>query len=221
MDVPAHLVCTIDKVLGWTEIQLSVAEQAIADGFQVAKRRREWVAGRMVSKKLLISSGLLDDRYGDNLATDLSVLPRDDRSPAVYHESLTDELKVSLSISHRAGLVAAAVVRGSSAVGVDVERIDPRSPALLKHYLTKQEQEWMAGEQLLETVGWAAKEALYKATRGHRGGSPLDVVVGRTVGVGEDWELLKLQERHVPEPFSGTWMRSGRYVVVMVISPLL
>ncbi len=149
----------------------------------------------------------------------MSVLPRSDRSPAVHHDSLDDELPVSLSISHRAELAVAAAVPTPHFVGVDVERIDPRSHAMLCNYLSPEERQWMAGDPLLETIGWAAKEALYKATRGQQGAAPLDTKLSRPTGPGDDWGPLELSCELAPRPLLGCWRRTGRYVIVLVYSP--
>ena len=172
----------------------------------------------MISKQLLVDSNILADRHQAN-PDSLSVLPRADRSPAVYSHDLDDELPVSLSISHRAGLVAAAVTQSPRFIGVDVELTDPRSQAMLLNYLTPEERHWMSGDPLLENVGWAAKEALYKATRGRHGAAPLETTVSALIGDGEDWGSLDVSCESFERPLSGSWRRLGRHVIVLLSSP--
>jgi 4'-phosphopantetheinyl transferase EntD len=117
----------------------------------VPKRGREFRAGRACARKGLSALGI----------TDFALCPAPDRSPCWPADVLG-------SITHRAGLCAAAVCRRSRIVGlgIDVERNVALDPGVIRLVCTEGERAELDG--LGSATQWAtlvfsAKESIYKS----------------------------------------------------------
>ena len=146
---------------------LSPSERRTYDQLRFPKRRSEWLLGRWAAKQLLRRSL---DGYEPLALSAISVGADPDGAPYL---SLQGEgrLPASLSISHRAGRAVCALSPAlSPAVGVDLERVEPRSKAFVEDFFTAQEaaRVWAcpAGRRdTLVTAIWSAKDAVLKAFR--------------------------------------------------------
>lgn len=125
--------------------------QQVAD-FASARRRREWLAARV----------LLHDALGDRAALGYRA------TGAPYLEG-TDQPFVS--VSHTQGLVALALA--PRPVGLDVEVVTPRAARLAEKFLSPAEEELLRVAPLLPTVEatatllWSAKESAFKRASMH------------------------------------------------------
>jgi 4'-phosphopantetheinyl transferase len=141
---------------------LSAREAEIHDAFRFERRRRDWLAGRHAAKRVLL--GHLDEP-GLGPA-DVEILPEESRLPLAYRvldDGGSRRLPVSVSISHRGGAAAAAVLpEQSGTVGVDLEVMEPRSEALAEDNFTPAERDLMPAEWGIAIV-WSLKEAALKA----------------------------------------------------------
>lgn len=147
---------------------LSPREREIYEGFRYEKRRGDWLSGRMAAKVVLLrhlgEEGLHPSR--------VEVLPEESRLPLAYRVSGDggqERIGVSISISHRGGAAAAAVLpERLGCVGVDLEVMEPRSEALAEDSFTARELEVMhaigppAGQWGIAII-WSLKEAALKA----------------------------------------------------------
>ena len=140
---------------------LTARERAFADGLGVAKRRVEWIAGRVAARRALVAAGA---------PRTLDVLPAAgarDGAPAAL-DALGRVAPLALSISHAAGWAVAAA-SATVRVGVDVEAVERRHPSFAAEAFAPGELDaWAAALGLpidgaqLETLAWCAKEALLK-----------------------------------------------------------
>lgn len=171
--VPSWLALDIDEVsaelkedpAGTLERYLSAQEQARFAELKTDKRRVDWLAGRIVAKRLIRAV-----RFGDEGA----IVPY--HAIAISPDALgAPQVKVvgergpgpRISISHTAG-VAAAMISSHDKVmpGIDIEQIEPRDPSFIATYFTADERK--AIEQCddpdeTSTAMWALKEAMLKA----------------------------------------------------------
>jgi phosphopantetheinyl transferase len=158
---------------------LTIRERTVLDSFQFEKRRREWLLGRLVAKRLVCD--LLHERLTrevDPLAIEVwrrpngapLVLSADDHLPWASGSPLP--LDLSLSHSHGAVLCGAFWFGRQSAsaprLGVDVEQIDPRPPDLFRDYFTEIEHRYSEEAQCgtrdeRATLIWSGKESTLKA----------------------------------------------------------
>lgn len=146
---------------------LSASERRTYAGLRFPKRRDEWLLGRWTAKQLLQCS--LASYRGLPL-TAISVSSDPDGAPYLAVEG-EGRLPATLSISHRAGRVFCALSPAvSPSIGVDIERVEPRSAAFVNDFFTAGEAErvWSCPEpvrDVLVTVIWSAKESVLKALR--------------------------------------------------------
>jgi len=148
---------------------LTEAEAATWRGLRFEKRRSDWIAGRCAAKAVLA------DFLGGSVAPgEVEVIPEESRRPVAYMAG-GGRIHASLSISHRGGAAAAAVVdERLGRVGVDVEVMEERSAALAEDAFTTGERAMLGrlGRWGIATV-WSVKEAGLKAA-GVGLGVPLD-----------------------------------------------
>lgn len=131
----------------------SIAEYAL-NSFGSEKRRKEWLATRVVLRKML----------GD----DASIVYDAAGKPSIVRSDK------SISISHSGNYVAVAV-HSSSEVGIDIELISSSVERVRARFMSHDEEVAIdkCNEKVALLLHWSAKEAFYKII-GNRGGSFLD-----------------------------------------------
>lgn len=140
---------------------MSAHEQVVQSGLLVPKRRADWRLGRWTAKAAL--SAVL---HAD--LSRVSVRAAPDGAPEAFVDDRPTA--VSVSISHRAGVGVAAVGTGV-VVGVDVELVEPRSPAFVREWFAEREQELIAAAHDIDSghelacLLWSVKEASAKVLR--------------------------------------------------------
>lgn len=146
---------------------LSPAERRTYEGLRFPKRRSEWLLGRWTAKQLLRHSL---NGYQELALTAISVEADPDGAPYLLVRG-EGRLPASLSISHRGGRAVCALSPAlSPAIGVDLERVEPRSRAFVEDFFTAGEaaRVWACPPErrdTLVTAIWSAKEAVLKAFR--------------------------------------------------------
>lgn len=146
---------------------LSPEEDEKYQQFKFPKRRREWLLGRMAAKHLLINS-----QAGFSTLSSRSFSIRNEPDGAPYFVTEDGKrLPGCLSISHTRHLALCALtLAGSLQVGVDLESIEPRFPAMVDDFFTPAEIESVRAcppeqHDLLITLIWSAKESMLKVLR--------------------------------------------------------
>jgi 4'-phosphopantetheinyl transferase len=152
-----------DEAVAWRE-WLSAEEQECVAAFGSAKRRREFVAGRAAARRLL----------ADRLDTTPAEVPlRRAADEAVDVEAPGWHVSIAHSGPH--ALAACARHR----LGVDLERIQPRDPAIARFLFAPDDRglpdtlPYEAPAALI--LCWALKEATLKARRSGFRTSPKDL----------------------------------------------
>jgi 4'-phosphopantetheinyl transferase len=140
---------------------LGPRELSVQSGLKVQKRREDWRVGRYAAKRLI------SELVGVQALDRIEILAAEDGAPEATVDGHAVDL--SLSITHRRGLAACAVVRGCR-VGCDLEVIEPRSARFVEDYLAEGER--LAVERtpapLRErhvALTWSAKESALKVLR--------------------------------------------------------
>lgn len=129
---------------------------------KIPKRRMEWLASRMVIKKLI--KAVLPDQHGRDMN---QIEVHKEPSGAPYIVINHQRVQASVSLSHSNGFVLAACSPASLPLGVDVERIEPRAGVFLEDFFTRDEisqvKKSNGKEDLITTLFWSGKEAVLKA----------------------------------------------------------
>jgi 4'-phosphopantetheinyl transferase len=196
---------------------LAPGEAAILARLRYTKRRTEFLLRRLVTKHAVAS---VTGRPTDP-ATLAGIEVRNAPSGAPYVCVDGVPIEVGVSISDRAGwAVCVTSPFQPSAVGCDLELVEPRSPGFVDDFLTTTEQRLagscVAGEERDAVVNliWSAKESALKVlgTGLRRDTRTLDVTPGPPRGDGWGTLAVRAVEGMV---FPGWWRREGRFLLTI------
>jgi 4'-phosphopantetheinyl transferase len=154
---------------------LTAQERAQHDRFQFEKRRRDWLTGRFVAKRLV--RRMLQDRFGGDFPPSaVQIETASTGAPVPVNAALRgltpfapgERLPLELSISHSRGAAFAAAFWQADApapdvrIGADLEWIERRPPDLFDDYFTVQERRYCSeGDQherdARATVVWSGR----------------------------------------------------------------
>lgn len=140
---------------------LSGAELQKLAQMRFPRRREEWLLGRWTAKRLLRAAV---PSLGERSLVEFSVANEEDGLPYVLAGGL--RLPGCLSISHRGGRAACAWTPATSVgLGIDLEKVEPRTDAFIQDYFTPAERDLVSGEQHDRdaVLIWSVKESMLKA----------------------------------------------------------
>ncbi len=147
------------------EAWLAPRERQLYAGLRDRRRRCEWLAGRIMAKRLV------RERFRFALATispaRIEIDSGDGRTrrqrPRVLVEGRPLRWRLSIAHSGRSLLVALA---GNDRLSVGVDLLEPVdcNRGFIELWFTPRERRWLAEDRRLWHVAWAIKEAAYKAT---------------------------------------------------------
>ncbi|HSI04689.1 MAG TPA: SDR family NAD(P)-dependent oxidoreductase, partial [Myxococcota bacterium] len=143
---------------------LAPQEQARFKELKTDKRKIDWLAGRIVAKRLIRESHFAHDGAIVPYSA-INIVPDELGAPQV---SIAGEKAGTqrISISHSAGCAAAMLsVEPGVRPGIDVESVEARDPSFIRDYFTDAERAAANGRDPahLFTAVWAVKEAVVKA----------------------------------------------------------
>jgi 4'-phosphopantetheinyl transferase len=211
---------------------LSEHEQLRLTELRSAKRRSDWLIGRWTAKQLI--QAYMERQFGiQPPLNSLTVTNDPDGAPRVILDCETN-LKskiqnLKLSISHCNGHAFCALSDSPGMqLGVDIERVEPRSAEFAVDYFTAHELEQLRAappdsQDTLVTLIWSAKEAALKAMRL---GLTVDTrtvscTVAPASAAAPAWAALGVRaapglhgERECD--LQGWWQRLDQYVLTMV-----
>jgi len=128
-----------------SSFQFSKNEEAEFKRFTVEKRQKEYLATRLLLQHLLNS-----------------------KTEITYQKSGRPQIKnstLNISISHSAEFVT--IIISNELVGIDVENANRNIDRVTKRFLHAGELEWIEkseNRQILKTILWCAKEAIFKCS---------------------------------------------------------
>ncbi len=150
------------EALSFLTTLLSPAETALFRRFRYAKRRLEWLGGRLAAKHCLHE--LLNEvASGPQLYDTYSILPDTHGRPHLA-KPLTEYPAASISISHSRGY-AAALVHQRGDCGIDIQLKTPKLASVQERFTSDEELRLLHPiTDHLTRLGllWAAKEAIKK-----------------------------------------------------------
>lgn len=200
---------------------LSAQELSRFTQMRFPKRRDEWLVGRITAKSLLTQcvpelSGVNDRR--------LTIANRPEGAPYVLLDG--EPLPLQLSLSHREGLAAAAVVLSNEVgLGIDLEWVEDRDASFYADYFTTGEvrllNEFSSDQTAWAgTLIWSAKEAMLKALGlGLRVDTRSVEILRIANEKDDDWGQLELNVPGVPDShWHGFWRRSGNHILTMALT---
>jgi 4'-phosphopantetheinyl transferase len=203
---------------------LSARERARVEGMRFTKRRTEYLLRRWVGKRAVAARAGLPSGTG-SLAR-IEVLNRVTGAPYVAIDGAPSPWEISLS--DRAGSAVAVIGARDgdrSALGVDIEVVEPRSRGFVSDFLTPAEQAWVAGAaagdarlgpDAAANLVWSAKEAALKVLGlGLRADTRwVDVALVDHEVRGDGWAQLRVTWRG-GRVIPGWWRREGDYLLTV------
>jgi 4'-phosphopantetheinyl transferase len=195
---------------------LSEQECEVLSALRVPKRRDDWRLGRWTGKAAVAAwRGVALESVVIAAAEDGAPEPLIDDRPA----------DLALSLSHRAGRALATVADGTTALGCDLEAIEPRSEAFLREWLRPAERELVSAQNggardLAANLIWTAKEA---ASKTRREGLRLNLRRATVEADGlaqpaRSWARLQISWESGPIEF-GWWRQDAGWVMTVMSDP--
>lgn len=212
---------------------LSERETAIADQLKFPKRRQEWRLGRWTAKHALHAFFQTVEKPEDALqeltavesvtAEELAVyeiLPTGTGAPAAFR--LGGQAPVAISLSHRAGLAMCLIGPPGTAIGCDLELIEPRSPEFIADYFTPAETSSIISlsepnRSQTATLIWSAKESALKCLQQglNLDTRSVEVTLSNSESSPSEWQPFTVRECSTNQQFSGWWRQQGEFLVTI------
>lgn len=202
---------------------LSPAEAAAYSALHADKRRRDWLLGRRVAKRLVQAS--IAARTGQTLALDkIAILSHADGWPQVTLPAEVAAGPLTLTLSHSHERAFCALVWGNRPLGCDLEFIEPRSAGFVADYFTADESALVAAapeaqHAVLANAIWSGKEAALKAIRrGLAEDTRLVTCLPENAAGAGGWRTLRYRwetpARALP-PLLGWWRARDGFVMTL------
>jgi 4'-phosphopantetheinyl transferase len=193
---------------------LGPSERAVQANLKFPKRRAEWRLGRHAAKRLLT------DLVGVQAFDRIQIIAAEDGAPEAVVDGFP--LEVSLSISHRDGIAAAAITRHGR-VGCDLEAIEPRTARFVEDYFTRSGCEAIVQSppRLRDrhvALTWSAKESALKVLRTglRRDTRSVEVEIHDPSARGDVWSPLEVTISPGTRRFAGRWRQLESWVLTVV-----
>ena len=193
---------------------LTAAERERLEGFRFDKRRRDWLLGRWAAKIALLEVIGLSRR--DIRRLEIDSAPSGAPIPRLDGRSYP----IGLSLSHSHDCAFAAVSRGATSLGCDIELVEPRSEIFVETYFTESERAQVDStspsyRDTLVTKIWSAKESTLKALQtGLRVDTRRVEVVDDGTSAGEHWGVVRTVVEEAGE-FSCLWRSHGEFILTI------
>ncbi len=131
--------------------------------YSLGNKRQSWLCGRIAAKDA-IRNFLWSNGYPNEIFPAEIWIENDAKGKPVISE-LPGSIALTVSISHKTGMGVASVSR-LEAIGIDIERIENRTPGFEKSAFSSYEMAMLPGENRSEWITrfWSAKEAFAKST---------------------------------------------------------
>lgn len=200
---------------------LSPAENERLAGLEVSKRRQEWLLGRWTAKRAL--AAYRPETLGRRPLSHLEIHTAADGAPEAVCDGRA--LPLVLTLSHRSDLAVSAVAEADTALGCDLERLEPRSEGLVQDFFTEQERILVAAAgaeeaELLANLVWSAKESALKAMRvGLRMDTRKVEVELPTRERVDGWHPVRVHHQETGRQFVGWWRQISSCVLTILTSP--
>jgi 4'-phosphopantetheinyl transferase len=196
---------------------LAPGEAASLAGLRYTKRRTEFLLRRLVTKHAVAS---VTGRPTDP-ATLAGLEVRNAPSGAPYVCVDGAPIELGVSISDRAGwAVCVTSPTGPSAVGCDLELVEPRSPGFVCDFLTTTEQRLVGSyaasdeRDVVINLIWSAKESALKVLGTGLRRDTRTLEVTPVAPGGDGWGALTVRAVE-GTVFPGWWRREGRFLLTI------
>jgi 4'-phosphopantetheinyl transferase len=198
---------------------LTATERAWFNDQRLPKRVSDWRLGRWTAKRAIQA---FVEYQGDTPPSKIEVLAADDGAPTAFGDG--KPLPFNLSISHTDDRALCVLAEPEIAIGCDLERIEPRSPAFVDSFFTTMEAATVAAadqtdRDLLTNLIWSAKESTLKALRCGLREDTRSAEVAISFQQRAGWGSFEVTSKRRDEPLLGQWKRMGNLLATVVSQP--
>lgn len=199
---------------------LSPGERTVLAGLRFSKRRAEWLLGRAAAKSLLLAA---HPACAASPPARLTIQNEPGGAPFTLLDGRP--LPGCLSLSHREHLACAALsLAPDLPIGIDLERIEPRTPAFIDTFLTPTEAATCLAlsapdQDRYAVTCWSAKEAVLKALRiGLRADTRAVELLEIASPAPDGWGCLRLRST-LPgvERLNAWWRQDGEFIITLAV----
>jgi 4'-phosphopantetheinyl transferase len=201
---------------------LAPAEAARAAGLRFPKRLSEYRLRRWAGKRAVAAVTGLGD--GPRRLAAVEILNHPDGAPLARFEGAPLPLEISLTDRAGVAVCLVAAVDEGGPVGVDLELVEPRSPAFVEDFLTAAERDHVLslprGEarDAAATLVWSAKESALKVLRtGLRADTRTVEVTAHAPVRPDGWGALDIGTTG-GRALTGWWRRDGALLLTVATS---
>ncbi len=215
---------------------LTAGERARLDTLRFTKRRVEYLLRRWTAKRAVAIARSIGDPSDPDTLQHIEIGNHPTGAPFVLVDGAP--LDADISVTDRAGwavcLVGAPGER-MTAVGVDLEIVEPRSDGFVSDFLTDVEQQDVRSrrprseQDAAANLYWSAKEAALKVLRTGLRADTRTVEVrfdpadpddqsrpgSSAAGDGPGWGRMRVLHTPSERVFPGWWRRDGAFVLTM------
>ena len=206
-----------------TMLVLGDQEGEVLGRLKVPKRRQEWLAGRLLTKRLI---RLADSQCKNLNFNEIQVLNAASGAPYVVIRG-NQKTSRSISISHSNGYALSAYSVDGVHFGFDLEKIEPRSKVFVQDFFTSRELAQIetitpSEQPLYTTVIWSAKESVLKALSTGLRVDTRNIEIGLTEIpiLRRGWKSLEMESGLVKiNSLRLVWRREGEFVITACVPP--
>ncbi len=212
--VPPHdwwLVSSTDVPAG--SAWLGPREREVERGLTIARRRRDWRAGRWAAKSLGPTNGQ---------PSEWEIIASEDGSPQVWFRG--HKVGSPLSISHRGEFAAAALSADDREIGIDLELCEPHTMRFVRDFFAPPEVDRAErlGSSLRDryaSLVWSAKEAVLKCLRQGLNRDTRSVLIDVDPAAPRaregGWSPFVAMDRQTGSTYDGWWTSRGHLLVTL------
>lgn len=210
---------------------LCAREALLLSSLRFAKRRTDWRLGRWTAKCAI--AAYLGCSPESDLLRGIEIRPAPSGAPEVFLGG--EPCPLAISLSHRIGAGMCALLSSGSAVGCDLEVVEPHAQAFVEDYFTCEERKFVAcaalhNQPVFLALLWSAKESALKALQqGLRLDTRaviVDLADHGSVSADHDpdtreqdgWRAVAVRFQN-ERVFQGWWQRTGNLVRTLVSDP--
>lgn len=201
---------------------LAENEKKFLASLRFTERQKSWLLGRWTAKQTLLKYRKQLGFENNFSFAGLEIAKKTTGAPSIYYQNKI--IPLSISLSHREDMAVCALARTNYKIGIDIEKIEPRTSNFIEDYFTALEIEKIykpekLEQALLANLFWSAKESVLKALEVGLSISTHQIEIknietNRVTG----WQIFHAIAYHTGESFLGWWQQIEDFVITIAVN---
>jgi phosphopantetheine--protein transferase-like protein len=200
---------------------LSENERKFLASLRFIDRKESWVLGRWTAKQAFAKYSKVLGFDQDFSFTDLEIVKKTNGAPSVYYQNRL--VPIAISLSHRQHLAVCALAKAEYKIGIDIEKIEPRTKNFVEDYFTNLEiekiyQNETSKQPLWANLFWSAKESVLKALEVGLSVSTHQVEIENIEMLEvNEWQSFEAIVSYKAEKLLGWWKKEEDFVITIAM----